>query len=203
MDVLVGCEYSGIVRDAFLDAGHYALSCDLLPTESDKGDHWHGDIFECLRNTGPWDLIVLHPPCTHICVSGNRWYGKGQPHHHKRIEALKWTAKLIELAQLKSLHVAVENPVGVLSSEWGPASQYIQPWQFGHEEMKKTGLWLSPGLPTLEPTDILTPPDPIEDREEYMRWQKVWRMAPGPNRGKERSRFFTGIAKAMAEQWTW
>ena len=202
MDVLVGCEYSGIVRDAFLDAGHYALSCDLLPTESDKGDHWHGDIFECLRNTSSWDLIILHPPCTHLCVSGNRWYGRGQPGHHKRLEAIEWTAKLINLAQTKSQFVVVENPVGVLSKEWGPASQYIQPWQFGHQEMKKTGLWLSPGLPLLQPTKVITPPGP-EDHEEYYRWQRIWRMAPGPNRGKERSKFFPGIAKAMAEQWSW
>ena len=202
MDVLVGCEYSGIVRDAFLDAGHYALSCDLLPTESDKGDHWHGDIFECLRNTDTWDLIILHPPCTHLCVSGNRWYGKGQAHHGKRLEAIEWTKRLHRAARQKALHVAIENPVGVLSSEWRPPEQYVQPWQFGHEEMKKTGLWLTPGLPNLAPTDIIVPPDP-SDHEEYMRWQRVWRMPPGPNRGKERSRFFPGIAKAMAEQWSW
>ena len=201
MDVLVGCEYSGIVRDAFINAGHYALSCDLLPTESEKGDHWHGDIFECLRNTGPWDLIVMHPPCTHIAVSGNRWYGKGQAHHNKRIEAIKWTSRLWLAAMQKSLFVALENPVGVLSSVWRPPDQYIQPWQFGHQEMKKTGLWLTPGLPLLQPTRILTPPRP--DSAEYRIWQRVWNMAPGPNRAKERSRFFTGIAEAMAEQWSW
>ena len=202
MDVLVGCEYSGIVRDAFIDAGHYALSCDILPTESDKGDHWQGDIFECLRNTEHWDLIIMHPPCTHLCVSGNRWYGRGQEHHGKRLLALDWTSRLWDAARQQSLHVAFENPVGVLNDRIGKPRQYIQPWQFGHEEMKKTGLWLTPGLPNLTPTDIIVPPDP-SDHEEYMRWQRVWRMAPGPNRGKERSRFFTGIAKAMAEQWTW
>ena len=79
MHVLVGCEYSGIVRDAFIDAGHYALSCDILPSESDKGDHWQGDIISCLQQTGTWDMIILHPPCTHLSLSGNRWYGKGQP----------------------------------------------------------------------------------------------------------------------------
>ena len=92
MHVLVGCEYSGIVRDAFIDAGHYALSCDILPSESDKGDHWQGDIISCLQQTGTWDMIILHPPCTHLSLSGNRWYGKGQPHHHKRIEAITWTS---------------------------------------------------------------------------------------------------------------
>ncbi len=203
MDVLIGCEYSGIVRDAFTRAGHYALSCDLLPTESEylPGDHWHGDIFECLRNTGPWDLIIMHPPCTHLCVSGNRWYGKGQAKHHKRKEALEWTSRLYETACQNSLHVAFENPVGVLSSQWRAPDQYIQPWQFGHMEMKKTGLWLTSGLPLLQPTRILTPPKPGD--EDYYAWQRVWRMAPGPNRSKERSRFFTGIADAMAEQWSW
>ena len=201
MDVLVGCEYSGIVRDAFIDAGHYALSCDLLPTESDKGDHWHGDIFECLRNTDSWDLIILHPPCTHIAVSGNRWYGKGQAHNNKRIEAIEWTRRLFRAARQKSLHVALENPVGVLSSVWRPPEQYIQPWQYGHPEFKKTGLWLTPGLPLLQPTRVITPPDPSS--QEYRDWQKVWNMAPSPDRGKLRSRFFEGIAKAMAEQWSW
>ena len=201
MDVLVGCEYSGIVRDAFLDAGHYALSCDLLPSESVKGDHWHGDIFECLRNTEDWDMIIMHPPCTHLCVSGNRWYGRGQEWHIKRLEALRWTNKLWEAAKQQSLHVVFENPVGVLNNTIGKPRQYIQPWQYGHQEFKKTGLWMTPGVPDLVPSQILTPPEP--GTPEYYEWQRVWRMPPGPNRGKERSRFFTGIGKAMAEQWSW
>jgi len=201
MDVLVGCEYSGIVRDAFIDAGHYALSCDLLPTESDKGDHWQGDIFQCLRNTEHWDLIIMHPPCTHLAVSGNRWYGRGQSSHYKRLEALEWTKKLWDAATQQSLHVAFENPVGVISDAIGKPRQYIQPWEYGHQEFKKTGLWLTPGLPDLQPTRVLMPPEP--GTQEYLDWQRVWRMPPGPNRGKERSRFFPGIAKAMAEQWSW
>ena len=201
MDVLVGCEYSGIVRDAFIDAGHYAVSCDLLPTESDKGDHWQGDIFNCLRETQEWDLIILHPPCTHLAVSGNAWYGTDKPGHHKRLESIEWTKRLFRAARQKSLHVAIENPVGVLSSAWRTPEQYIQPWQFGHPEFKKTGLWLTPGLPLLQPTEVLTPPSP--GTPEYREWEKVWRMPPGPDRAKERSRFFTGVAKAMAEQWSW
>jgi len=201
MDVLVGCEFSGIVRDAFLDAGHYALSCDLLPTENDKGDHWHGDILECLRNTEHWDLIIMHPPCTALCVSGNGTYGRGHPKHHHRQEALEWTRELWERATQQSMYVAFENPVGVLASAIGKPRQYVQPWQFGHPEFKKTGLWLTPGLHDLQPTKVLTPPEP--GTHEYYEWQRVWRMSPGPNRGKERSRFFPGIAKAMAEQWTW
>ena len=199
MNVLVACEYSGIVRDAFLDAGHYALSCDLLATESDKGDHWHGDIMKCLYHTDDWDLIIMHPPCTHLCVSGNRWYGKDQPGHHKREEAIEWTALLWSMACQKSLRVCMENPVGVLSSVWRPPDQYIQPYEYGHKESKKTGLWLQ-NLPLLKPTDKLPLPS---CPDEWLEWQRVWRMAPGPERGKERSRFFTGIAKAMVEQWSW
>ena len=201
MDVLVGCEYSGIVRDAFLDAGHYALSCDILPTESDKGDHWQGDIFECLRNTEDWDLIIMHPPCTHLCVSGNRWYGRGQPHHDKRNLALRWTRKLWDTARQQSLHVVLENPVGVLNGTLGKPRQYIQPWEFGEPEFKKTGLWMTPGVPDLQPQNALTPPPP--GTAEYIEWQRVWRMPPGPDRGKERSRFFPKIAEQMAEQWSW
>jgi site-specific DNA-cytosine methylase len=201
MNVLVACEYSGIVRDAFLDAEHYAMSCDILPSESDKGDHWHGDIMNCLYHTGDWDLIVMHPPCTYLCVSGNRWYGKGQSGHHKRIEAVEWTALLWNLATQKSLHVALENPVGVLSSQWRPADQYVQPHEFGHKEFKKTGFWLTPGLPKLIPVNPITPPKP--GSQEYWDWMRVWRMAPGPERAKDRSRFFEGIAAAMAEQWSW
>jgi site-specific DNA-cytosine methylase len=205
MNVLVACEYSGIVRDAFLDAGHYAMSCDILPSESERthplGDHWHGDVMNCLYHTGDWDLIIMHPPCTHLCVSGNRWYGKGQPGHDKRIEAVEWTALLWNLACQKSLHVVLENPVGVLSSLWRPPEQYVQPHQFGHPEFKKTGLWLTPGLPKLKPTNQLVVPE--SNSSQYHEWMRVWRMAPGPERGKERSRFFTGIAAAMAEQWSW
>lgn len=189
------------MRDAFLDAGHYALSCDILPTESDKGDHWQGDIFQCLRNTQDWDLIIMHPPCTHLCVSGNRWYGRGQDHHGKRLLALDWTSKLWDTARQKAVHVVLENPVGVLNDRIGKPRQYIQPWQFGEPEFKKTGLWMTPGVPELQPLNALTPPDP--GSPEYYAWQRVWRMAPGPNRGKERSRFFPKIAAQMAEQWSW
>jgi hypothetical protein len=199
MNVLVACEYSAIVRDAFLEAGHYALSCDLLPSESNKGDHWHGDVMNCLYHTDDWDLIIMHPPCTHICVSGNRWYGKGQDYHSKRIEAVEWTALLWNLACQKSLRVALENPVGVLSTLWRSPDQYIQPYQFGHKQSKKTGLWLQ-NLPLLQPTKILPLPT---DQREWLEWQAVWRCPPGPERGKIRSRFFEGIADAMAAQWSW
>lgn len=204
MNVLVACEYSGIVRDSFIDAGHYAMSCDILPSESERthppGDHWHGDIMNCLYHTDDWDLIIMHPPCTYICVSGNRWYGEGQPGNDKRIEAVEWTALLWNLACQKSLRVALENPVGVLSSKWRAPDQYIQPWEYGHPEFKKTGLWLE-NLPMLKATNIIPPP--TRGTPEYIEWMRVWRMSPGPERAKDRSRFFTGIAAAMAEQWSW
>jgi site-specific DNA-cytosine methylase len=184
VNVLVGCEYSGIVRDAFIDAGHDAMSCDLLPSESDKGEHIQGDIFDAM-DLSRWDLIILHPPCTALCVAGNRHYSGTDA----RRKAINWTVDLWFRAIHTARRVAMENPVGVLSSAWEPPSQYIQPWQFGHGETKKTGLWLWK-LPPLIPTDI------VEGREG-----RIWRMAPSPDRPKERSRFYTGIAKAMAEQW--
>jgi len=185
LSVLVACEYSGIVRDAFIDAGHDAMSCDLLPSESDKGLHFQGDIFECLESNLYWDLIIAHPPCTALCVAGNRHYSGTQ----EREDALEWTEKLWKECFKACGSMAFENPVGVISSRFRPPDQYIQPWQFGHGETKKTGLWLD-NLPLLEPTNI------VEGRE-----QRIWKMAPHPDRPKERSRFYTGIASAMADQW--
>jgi hypothetical protein len=202
MDVLVGCEYSGIVRDAFLDAGHYALSCDILPSESDKGDHWQGDIISCLQQTGTWDMIILHPPCTHLSLSGNRWYGSGQAHHDKRLEAIKWTQDLWAFARRKSMHVVLENPTSVIFKQLeGGRVQYWQPWMFGVPEFKKTGFYMTPGVPDLQPHNTLTPPEPGTQR--YKDWQRVWNMPPSPDRGKLRSRFFKPVAEAMVEQWSW
>jgi hypothetical protein len=182
--VLVACEFSGTVRDAFAARGHDAWSNDLLPTES-PGNHITGD---CLRaiNAGPWDAIIMHPPCTALAVSGNRWYGRGMPKHAERIAAVEWTMNLWRVAVANCPRVCMENPVGVLPMR---ATQYVQPWQFGHGETKRTGLWLH-GLPPLIPTDV------VEGREG-----RVHRMPPGPNRWKERSRTYSGIANAMATQW--
>ena len=184
MNVLVGCEYSGIVRDAFRDRGHAAFSCDLLPTE--KGwAHFQRDVMACVQEpNAEWDLIILHPPCTHLAVSGNRWYADTP----MRTNAFDWTLGLWGAACRYAKHVAMENPVGVLS-KWRKPDQYIQPWQFGHGETKKTGLWLH-NLPKLKPTNI------VDGREP-----RIHHMSPGPDRGKERSRFYTGIAEAMADQW--
>ena len=182
MRVLIACEFSGAVRDAFLALGHDAMSCDLLPTET-PGPHYQGDVCEVIGDG--WDLMVAHPPCTHLAVSGARWFkNKVQ----EQAEAIEFVEMLWDCGVPR---VCIENPVGVLPtrSKLGKATQYVQPWQFGHGETKKTGLWLR-GLPPLVPTNI------VEGREG-----RVWKMPPGPDRWKERSRTYAGIAKAMAVQW--
>ncbi len=179
--VLVACEFSGTVRDAFLAKGHDAWSCDILPTEK-PGPHLQGDVraFLCW---GKWDLIIAHPPCTHLAVSGDRWFKDKVTEQIAAIEFVKrlWAAPVSCMC--------IENPVSVLSTKWMKPSQVIQPWQFGHGETKKTCLWMR-GLPLLQPTDI------VEGREA-----KIHNMSPGPNRWRERSRTFLGIASAMATQW--
>jgi hypothetical protein len=198
MRVLVGCEFSGVVRDAFIDAGHEAWSCDRLPSESDKGPHYQADIINTLLTTSPWDLIILHPPCTYMAVSGNRWYGKGQKHHWKRESAIRWTLDLWRLAKLRGERVVLENPVSALSGAWRKPDQYFQPHQFGVKECKKTGLWLH-GVEPLEPENALEPPE--RGSLEHHEWQRIWYMSPSEDRGKERSRFYPEVAAAMARQW--
>lgn len=184
MRVLIACEFSGAVRDAFTAAGHDACSCDLLPAET-PGEHFQMDIMEFLYPR-EFDLIIAHPPCTYLTVPGNRWYAGTQ----LREDALSWTRALWQMMTARAPRVCLENPVGVLSSRWQKATQYVQPWQFGQPESKRTGLWLH-RLPKLVPTH--EKPEKIE--------QRVWRMGPSLERQRERSRFFPGIAKAMAEQW--
>jgi site-specific DNA-cytosine methylase len=181
MRVLVACEYSGAVRDAFIRAGHDAMSCDLLPTEK-EGPHYCGDVRDVLENG--WDLMIAHPPCTHLAVSGARWFKDKQA---EQAEALEFVRLLLE-APIE--RIALENPVSIISSCIRRPDQVIQPWQFGHGETKATCLWLK-NLPKLAPTNI------VDGREA-----RIHRMAPGPNRWKERSRTFLGIAQAMATQWT-
>jgi len=191
MNILVGCEESQAVTIELRKLGHNAFSCDIIPS---SGGHpeWHleMDIMKVLF-LQKWDLIILHPPCTKIAVSGNRWYGEGNRRHNERIEAVKWTQKLWDSAIRVCDKVALENPVGVLN-KYGefPQPNYIQPWQFGHGETKKTGFWLH-GLEPLKPTNI------VEGRE-----QRIWKMPPTKDRGKLRSKTYPGIAKAIAEQWT-
>lgn len=183
--VLVGCEFSATVARAFADTAHQVMTCDILPSEDDTIPHYQGDVVECLKLFGPFDLTILHPPCTALCVAGNRYYSGTT----ERDEAIRWTLGLWNLARMHSESVCLENPVGVLSTAWRPPDQYIQPWQYGHGETKRTGLWLY-NLPKLTPTDI------VDGREE-----RIWKMSPSPDRPKERSRFYPGIAAAMAEQW--
>ena len=178
--VLVACEYSGRVRDAFIRAGHDALSCDLLPTEI-PGPHYQGDVTDLLGDG--WDLLVAHPPCTHLAVSGARWFKDKQA---EQVAALDFVRLLLDAPIPR---IALENPVSVISSHIRKPDQIIQPWQFGHGETKATCLWLK-NLSGLEPTNI------VEGREA-----RVHRMAPGPDRWKERSRTFEGVAQAMADQW--
>ena len=180
MKVLVGCEFSGIVRDAFIAAGHEAMSCDLLPTES-PGPHYEGDIFDIIDDE--WDLAIFHPPCTHLAVSGARWFKDKQ---EEQAEALEFVKALLAAPIPR---IALENPISIISSRIRKPDQIVQPWMFGHGETKSTCLWLK-GLPKLIPTNI------VEGREA-----RVHRASPGPDRWKERSRTLPGIAAAMAAQW--
>jgi site-specific DNA-cytosine methylase len=181
MRVLVACEYSGTVRDAFAAMGHDAMSCDLLPSER-SGRHYQGDVFDVLGDG--WDLMVAHPPCTHLAVSGARWFKDKQA---EQAEAIEFFRRLLDA---RVPRIAIENPIGIISSRIRKPDQIIQPWQFGHGETKATCLWLK-GLPKLVPTNI------VAGREA-----RIHRMAPGPDRAKERSRTYAGIAAAMAQQWS-
>lgn len=180
MRVLVACEYSGTVRDAFRARGHDALSCDLLHTEK-PGPHYQGDVFDII-NDG-WDLMIAHPPCTHLAVSGARWW-KGKL--NEQAEALWFVAQLMGAPIPR---IAIENPVSKISTAIRKPDQIVQPWQFGHGETKATCLWLR-GLPKLVPTQV------VGGREA-----RIHKMPPSKDRWKERSRTYQGIADAMAAQW--
>ena len=178
--VLVACEFSGIVRDAFIERGHDAVSVDLLPTER-PGPHIVGDVREVVLDG--WDLMVAHPPCTYLAVSGARWMAS-------RPEAVSEALDFVDfLLGLSIPRIALENPVSIISTHIRKPDQYIQPFWFGHGETKKTGLWLK-NLPPLQPTNIVDGRTP-----------RVHHASPGPDRWKERSRTLPGIAAAMAAQW--
>ena len=182
MKVLVACEFSGIVRDAFAKRGHAAWSCDLRDSET-PGRHVKGDVIELLNK--PWDLVIAHPPCTDLAVSGARWF----PEKIKDGRQQRAIEFFMAFTGANAARIAIENPVCIMSRVWRKPDQTIQPWQFGHGEVKRTCLWLK-GLPKLRPTNI------VEGREA-----RIHRMAPGPNRERERSRTYQGIADAMADQW--
>jgi hypothetical protein len=182
MKVLIACEYSGRVRDAFLKLGHEAMSCDMLPTEH-TGPHYQGDVFDII-NDG-WDLMIAHPPCTHLAVSGARHFAAKEASGVQQ-EALEFVRRLLDAPIPK---ICLENPVSIISTRIRKPSQIIQPWMFGHGETKTTCLWLK-GLHKLVPTNIVVGRD-----------DRIHKMPPSPTRWKERSRTYQGIADAMAEQW--
>jgi hypothetical protein len=181
MKVLIGCEFSAVVRDEFLKCGHDAYSCDLLPCEKDSRRHIQGDVTLILDKG--WDLGIFHPPCTHLAVSGARWFKNKQK---EQAEALDFVRSLLKAPIPK---IALENPISIISSHIRKPDQIIQPWQFGHGETKATCLWLK-NLPKLKPTKIVTERVP-----------RVHRIAPSLDRWKERSRTLQGVATAMANQW--
>lgn len=178
--ILVACEYSGTVRDAFRRRGHDAVSCDLLASDR-PGHHRQCDVLKILDEG--WDMMIAHPPCTHLAVSGARWFKEKV---REQAEALNFVRLLLAAPIQK---IALENPVSIISSKIRKPDQVIQPWQFGHGETKATCLWLK-NLPSLKPSNI------VEGRDG-----KVWKMPPSPDRWKLRSKTYQGIADAMAEQW--
>lgn len=180
MKVLVACEFSGVVRDAFCQAGHDAWSCDLLPTET-TGNHIQGSALDVLDDG--WDLMIAHPPCTHLCVSGARWFPDKIEEQQQALDFV------VELMNAPIHSIAIENPISIISTVVREPDQIIQPWWFGHGEVKSTCLWLK-NLPRLRPTEI------VKGREA-----RIHKMPPSEERSKERSRTYTGIAAAMAAQW--
>ena len=181
MKILIACEFSGIVREAFNKEDHDAWSCDFLPSEI-SGQHIQGDVLGVLDEE--WDLMIAHPPCTHLAVSGARWF-KGKQKEQK--EALEFVRKLMD-AHIPS--ICIENPISIISTKIRKPEQIIHPWQFGHGETKATCIWLK-NLPLLKPTKIVT------GREN-----RIHKMPPSENRGRERSRTYKGIAEALAKQWS-
>jgi site-specific DNA-cytosine methylase len=190
MRVLVACEYSGMVRDAFVRAGHYALSCDLLPSEQ-PGEHYQGDIMDILDDE--WDLMIAHPPCTHLAVSGARWFKDKQV---EQAEALDFVRLLLDAPIPK---IALENPVSIISSRIRKPDQIIQPYEYGHEATKTTCLWLK-NLPPLMPTNIVGKGKRhvTKSGKSLPEW---YNLPPSADRWKIRSATFSGIAEAMADQW--
>lgn len=181
MRVLVACEYSGIVREAFKAKGHDAWSCDLLPTEI-PGNHYQGDVFDIINDN--WDLMIGHPPCTHLAVSGARWFKNKQKEQKEALEFVKL------LMSVNINKICIENPISIISTKIRKPDQIIQPWMFGHGETKSTCLWLK-NLPLLKVENI------VSGREH-----RIHNMPPSLDRWKERSRTFKGIANAMANQWS-
>jgi len=202
MKVLVACEYSGVVRDAFAKAGHDATSCDLLPSESPHGKHFKGDVMEILAQD--WDLLIAHPPCTYLCVSGIHWNNKRPERAAQTEEALKFVEALLGANIPK---ICLENPIGVISTRIRKPNQIIQPYQYGHDASKQTCLWLK-NLPPLQPTKFIEPRIvTTPSGKKANRWANQCdnyghdSLPPSADRWKIRSATYQGIADAMVEQW--
>lgn len=200
IDVLTAFECSGTIRNAFAKLGHDAWSCDTKPTET-PGQHLQCDVNEALQR--PWDLIIMHPPCTHLCVSGNAHYADSD----LRKDAVEQTKRWWRLAVANAKRVALENPVSVLATEWRPSDQTIQPFQFGHDASKRTCLWLH-NLPKLRHTDFIAvrsydlfDDESLNDVYDNQTASGQNKLAPGPNRAADRARTYQGIADAIANQW--
>lgn len=194
MKVLVACEYSNVVRQAFADRGHDAVSCDLLENdETGTQFHYQGDVRDILDHD--WDLIIAHPPCTALCVTGNRHYA-GTPERDQAVEFFRL------FLDNRCPKICIENPVGVISTTIRPPDQYIQPYEFGHAVKKKTGLWLK-GIPPLTATNVVSPEDDVifSSGRRMSRWYYETSLLPPRMRGHVRSKTFSGIALAMANQW--
>jgi hypothetical protein len=183
MRVLVACEFSGIVREAFRKLGCDAWSCDLLETEIPSPFHVESDILEYIKGNDQWDLMIAHPPCTYLAVSGAKWFKERQTEQREGLDFVR------KLMSVDIPRICIENPISVISTKIRKPDQIIQPWMFGHGETKSTCLWLK-NLPKLQPTKI------VAGREG-----RVWKETPSPDRWKNRSRTYLGIAEAMATQW--
>ena len=195
MRVLVACEFSGIVRDAFIKGGHEAMSCDLLPTDS-PGPHYQGNVFDIISEG--WDLMIAHPPCTHLAVSGARHFAKKRQDGRQQ-DAIEF---FMMLARSKIPRYAIENPIGIMSNIWRKPNQIIQPYEYGHETTKATCLWLK-SLPLLKPTNIVDKGAiwTAKSGKRMSQWFYETSLLRPKEREKMRNKTFDGIAQAMADQW--
>jgi hypothetical protein len=213
MNILIGCECSGALRSRFRAAGHNAWSCDLKPAEDGSEHHVQIDVFHALTHpqqwcgADKWDLFICHPDCTALTVAGNHVYAVGKPKHHERLRAIQWTGQLWQVAKQYAHRVCFENPQGVLSTQsiMGPAAQYIQPYEFGDDASKKTGLWLH-NLPPLTPTSRYPGRIVTHNGKQVERWSNQTdsgqnRLGPSEQRATIRARTYPGIADAIVNQW--
>lgn len=195
MRVLIACEFSGAVREAFRRRGHDAWSCDLLPAEDGSEFHYRGNVINLIEEGNYWDLMIAHPPCQYLSSSGLHWNKRIEGRQQKTEEALEFVQMLLDAPIEK---IALENPVGCISTRIRPADQYIQPYEFGENASKKTGLWLK-NLPSLVPTKMVLPDENGRYANQTPSGQN--KLGPSPERARERARTYQGIAEAMAEQW--